>query len=243
MTCESVVKELIQDWKNWSGNAQQLATELERITQKLGVPDPDVKPNERLVRHYVSLGILDRPVREGKEAIYRFHHIFQYLAARSLARDGWPLAKVAEQIATSSDEVLQSLIESANPSAQPKQLRSSASELVAEYKAQGSKRGRSDVSMSSESKLNPSLLEDRVRHSAYLTKQKIEDQATLMALGNATGSPKQTDLLEIELTEWCRLLIDRLQLSKMPPETPELLGRAVERYLTRELIRQRGKYK
>jgi len=64
-----------------------------------------------------------------------------------------------------------------------------------------------------------------------------------MALGNATGSPKQTDLLEIELTEWCRLLIDRLQLSKMPPETPALLGRAVERYLTRELTRQRGKYK
>ena len=29
----------------------------------------------------------------------------------------------------------------------------------------------------------------------------------------------------------------------MPPETPELLGRAVERYLTRELARQRGKYK
>ena len=25
LTCESVVKELIQDWKNWSGNAQQLA--------------------------------------------------------------------------------------------------------------------------------------------------------------------------------------------------------------------------
>jgi hypothetical protein len=239
------VKESLKYLSNWSGNAQQLANELELVTKKLGIPDTDVNPNERLVRHYVSLGILDRPTREGKEAIYRYHHIIQYLAARSLARDGWPLAKVAEQVAMSSDDILHSLIEATHPSVLEETLPSSAAELVAKYKAQGIKADpKRTLESTKQIARSPNLLsEEQVRQPSYLTKQKIEDQATLMALGNATGSPKQKDLLEIELTEWCRLLIDRLQLSKMPPETPELLGRAVERYLTRELARQRGKYK
>ena len=239
------MKELLKYLSKWSGNAQQLASELEVVTKKLGIPDSDINPNERLVRHYVSLGILDRPTREGKEAIYGYHHIIQYLAARSLARDGWPLAKVAEQVSMSSDDILHSLIEASRPSVLEETSPTSAAELVAKYKAQGNKPDRKQRPESTNqiARSPNSLSDEQVRQPSYLTKQKIEDQATLMALGNATGSPKQKDLLEIELTEWCRLLIDRLQLSKMPPETPELLGRAVQRYLTRELARQRGKYK
>ena len=188
---------------------QRLANELRGLLRKLGIPDTDVKPNERLVRHYVSLGILDRPRREGKEAIYRYHHIIQYLAARSLARDGWPLAKVAEQVAMSSDDILHSLIEAARPSVLEETLPSSASELVATYKKSAKddlKRKRESAMQSAGGFHSP---EKQVPQPSYLTKQKIEDQATLIALGNATGSPKQKDLLEIELTEWCRLLIDR----------------------------------
>jgi len=145
----------------------------------------------------------------------------------------------------SSDDILHSLIEASRPSVLEETSPTSAAELVAKYKAQGNKPDRKQRPESTNqiARSPNSLSDEQVRQPSYLTKQKIEDQATLMALGNATGSPKQKDLLEIELTEWCRLLIDRLQLSKMPPETPELLGRAVQRYLTRELARQRGKYK
>ena len=65
-----------------------------------------------------------------------------------------------------------------------------------------------------------------------------EDQATLIALGNATGSPKQK-IFGNRIDRMVPLANRPIELSKIPPETPELLGRAVERY-RRELARQRA---
>ena len=110
----------------------------------------------------------------------------------------------------SSDDILHSLIEAARPSVLEETLPSSASELVATYKKSAKddlKRKRERCNAKRGRVHSP---EKQVPQPSYLTKQKIEDQATLIALGNATGSPKQKDLLEIELTEWCRLLIDRV---------------------------------
>ncbi len=243
LTYRCVLDNLFNQWRTWSGNAQQLVGVLLKVEQQLGIQDLEVNPNERLIRHYVSLGILKRPRREGKEAIYKFEHLIAYLVARTLARDGWPLAKVKEQLEALSEEELYRYIE-LSPGASVNVR--SAKDLITEYKAK-SRRADHMANSRSESSLNDSKTafsaDDSTRQSAYLTKKKLEDQATLIALGNATGNAKQTEILEIELTEWCRLLIDRLQLSKMPPETPELLGKAVERFLSRELHRQRGMYK
>ena len=109
----------------------------------------------------------------------------------------------------SSDDILHSLIEAARPSVLEETLPSSASELVATYK----KSAKDDLKrkwICNAKRGGFHSPEKQVPQPSYLTKQKIEDQATLIALGNATGSPKQKDLLEIELTEWCRLLIDRV---------------------------------
>ena len=56
----------------------------------------DFNPNERLIRGYVSEGILPKPERKGKEAIYNYKHLIYFLACRDLFSENWPLAKINE---------------------------------------------------------------------------------------------------------------------------------------------------
>ncbi len=53
-------------------------------------------PNERLIRGYVSEGILPKPERKGKESFYGYKHLIYFLVCRDLFSESWPLAKINE---------------------------------------------------------------------------------------------------------------------------------------------------
>ncbi|HZJ09143.1 MAG TPA: hypothetical protein VFD39_05570, partial [Trueperaceae bacterium] len=40
--------------------------------------------NQRLVRHYATQGLLDEPLKEGREARYLYRHLLQLLVVRRL---------------------------------------------------------------------------------------------------------------------------------------------------------------
>ena len=44
--------------------------------------------NPRLIRHYTTQGLLDPPLKEGREARYVLRHLLQLLALRSLMAGG-----------------------------------------------------------------------------------------------------------------------------------------------------------
>ena len=48
--------------------------------------EPEGEGNERLLRHYVSVNVVDRPTRQGRDAIYGARHLYQYLTARRLLK-------------------------------------------------------------------------------------------------------------------------------------------------------------
>ena len=52
--------------------------------------------NERLIRGYVTEGILPKPDRIGREAIYNYKHLIYFLACRDLLSENWPLSKIKE---------------------------------------------------------------------------------------------------------------------------------------------------
>ena len=70
----------------------------------------DFTPNERLIRDYVSRGILARPDRKGKEAIFGFEQLVQFLACRKMLVDGWPLSKISKDFQHAEFEEILSLI-------------------------------------------------------------------------------------------------------------------------------------
>ena len=63
----------------------------------------------RTVRLYATQGLIDRPGREGRSAVYGRRHLLQLLLIRSLARRGLSLAAIAPLIGLTDDELEQQL--------------------------------------------------------------------------------------------------------------------------------------
>ncbi|MBI3930319.1 MAG: MerR family transcriptional regulator [Armatimonadetes bacterium] len=58
------------------------------------------EPNERLVRYYTTLGLLDRPAEmRGRTAYYGPRHVLQLLAIKSLQAEAYDLKQVQETLA------------------------------------------------------------------------------------------------------------------------------------------------
>ena len=71
--------------KSWQGTAEALARHALEWMRIKRIGDPSFEPNERLVRDYVARGILSKPERKGKEAIFGFEQLAQFLACRAVA--------------------------------------------------------------------------------------------------------------------------------------------------------------
>ena len=94
----------------WRGTAAELAEQCNRLLPAIGLAGDAGTANERLVRHYVQVGVLTPPEREGREAVFGVDQIREFLTARHLLRDGWPLAKIAELVRSAGPEGLSRLV-------------------------------------------------------------------------------------------------------------------------------------
>ena len=69
----------------------------------------DITP--RLVRYYTTQGMLDEPLKEGREARYTYRHLLQLLVVRRLLAEGYG-ASAIDNLATSKDNTeLESLLQ------------------------------------------------------------------------------------------------------------------------------------
>ena len=96
-------KKIIKQYQLFRGNADELikiATSLsESISLALEASDStegEGEGNERLLRHYVSMNVVDKPIRQGRGATYNFRHLLQYLTTRRLLKQKFSLIKIAE---------------------------------------------------------------------------------------------------------------------------------------------------
>lgn len=66
-------------------------------------------PDGRTVRYYTTLGLVDRPVIEGRKAFYGDRHLLQALAVKRLQGDGVGLAAIQRRLAGMTDEQLRTI--------------------------------------------------------------------------------------------------------------------------------------
>jgi CheY-like chemotaxis protein len=104
---------MLERCQDWRGNAAELAAVARELLGPLGLEDERL--NERLVRYYVQAGILSRPAREGREALFGYRQLLELVAARELANDGWPLAKIADWNRGADERALLDLIDNREP--------------------------------------------------------------------------------------------------------------------------------
>ena len=68
-------------------------------------------PDARTVRYYATLGLLDRPRIEGRQARYGERHLLQLLAIKALQAVDLPLAEIQQRLYGRSDAELKALVD------------------------------------------------------------------------------------------------------------------------------------
>ncbi|MCY0994471.1 MerR family transcriptional regulator [Nannocystis sp. ILAH1] len=63
-------------------------------------------PDERSIRYYTTLGLLDRPHLHGRTALYGPRHLAQLIAIKRLQADGKSLAEIQQLLPTLDDAAL-----------------------------------------------------------------------------------------------------------------------------------------
>lgn len=78
-----------------------------------GSPNGRVRelPDRRAVRWYTTTGLVDRPVMQGRSAIYHTRHLLQIVAVKRLQAQGFSLAEIQAKLAGATDEVLRRFAE------------------------------------------------------------------------------------------------------------------------------------
>ena len=94
--------------------SSEVAARLAEIGLLGAAPDGRVSdaPDARTVRYYTTLGLLDRPAIENRQARYGERHVWQLLAIKALQAQDLPLAEIQQRLYARSDAELRQLIES-----------------------------------------------------------------------------------------------------------------------------------
>ena len=254
-----ILLSLPDELADWRGTAADLADKCNEVLA--GVPsltDDAGSANERLVRHYVQVGVLTAPEREGREALFGLRQIVEFLATRYLLKDGWPLAKAAEIVRTTDVTGLAQLIPSERPrtraeevAAKYREVRSAAEPTDDHATARRGKRVSAETFALAASEPPPIAssraavqqaikLETPLSLAADISRRRVSLEENLKALGNPEGRPERSRVVRIELTPWCHVNVDARQLSEMSDETPAILGAALTQALQEERM-QKGK--
>ena len=196
----------MKDWKTqletWEGTGTELVATLAAVAQSESWAGG--APTVRLIRHYTQLGVLDRPERRGKEAYYGYRQIVQYLAARWLLADGWMLVKIAEVTASRADADLLALL--------PGTPKNAAQQLIQRFRQPA---------------------DDPVTTSqTQILQQRARLQQVLPSLGNVGGVVRRRERVQLDLTDYCQVLIDADRLSALSPQDAAQLGDALSAALT-----------
>ncbi len=96
--------------KAWQGSTDQFVDIAKLYASDKKLINKDQEPNVRLIRDYVSRGIITKPKKVGKEVVFGYMQLIEFLACRALINDGWPLKKIADDFQKSTKEEIKLLV-------------------------------------------------------------------------------------------------------------------------------------
>jgi hypothetical protein len=230
----------ITDYTDWSGNADDMAELAARLTSQDPKFRDQLSPNTRLIRDYVQRGIVNAPERRGKEAIFSYRHLVQFLAARALLANNWPLRKIAETLPHMGEEKLASILGGAS---QIESLDTSADDD--DYPVGGLVAGMSTTfrptfEIRKEERISElDRLYDRFQERTEDVLQKRSELQTFRSVYGIEGDDVEPDLWShFEINAFVEMHIRTDELEGMSFDEAELIGRAVTATLYRHLAKE-----
>ena len=116
---KSVLTEVPDEFRDWEGTADDLAKEVAKLLRSRSREErgDSSEVNERLVRHYVTSGVLRPPRRDGRRALFGFVQVAQLILIRRLLAERLSLHQIRDIFATvdwdglnqQADEILSGL--------------------------------------------------------------------------------------------------------------------------------------
>jgi hypothetical protein len=209
----------LTQFEDWSGDVSELARVASETLAACGLVDASSEPNARVIRDYAQRGIVSRAERQGKEAIYGYRQLLEFVAARVLVADGWPLAKIAEQFAHIADAELRNLISGDHD-------RNRALAVARRLRGEAQPAPRGSPAKPSSNRLPGSSKLFRER-AARLTEIQAEMRDALRRLGLPENGPATEQLTLLAVAPWCQVLVENRRLSRLTIEEAEEIGRAI----------------
>jgi DNA-binding transcriptional MerR regulator len=221
---------------NFEGGVDELALAADGVLSAIGASGDDDgqgSVNPRLIRDYTQRGILSRPERQGKEAVYSFKHLVELVAARVLLADGWPLAKVSVYVSSARLEDLLSLATPRNPAR-------SAMRAIRDIRERSAGQGAARPGVREPSGVAGTSIQmrrDITGRQARLAELRAELPVHLDRIGDALQHPLTDQYMSVSLASDLHILISDRRLNAMTLEEAEAIGKAV----TASLIHLRHK--
>jgi hypothetical protein len=217
-----VMKKIADDlaeFEGWTGDVSELARLAGEILAARGLADASTEPTVRVIRDYAQRGIVSRAGRQGKEAIYGYRQLLEFVAARVLVADGWPLAKIAEHFAHIAGAELRNLI--SGDQAGNRAL------AVAQRLRSEAQLPPPGVHGKSARMSSPDAASDFRQRAARLSSVQAELREALRRLGLPEDGPAVEQLTLIAVAPWCQVLVESRRLQRVTIEEAEEIGRAV----------------
>ena len=241
---------MLENYSDWSGNIDDLRSTAHRIIEENEIEDIAEIYSVRLVRDYVSRGLLGVVERSGKELLFEYEQLLRFIVVRVMLEDGWSLGKIQDQLALSSPSEIEDLLPSENKRAmdtierlraavrseqslstrsESQALPASTSESMMEVDASYSRRPKFSVS---------ERLSRRARESSSIQREMRE---ALNKLNIPSDGPATEDLKLIALAPWCQVLLSDERFQKLTVQEARDLGDALTASLTAKILKRGGR--
>jgi DNA-binding transcriptional MerR regulator len=166
----------------------------------------------RTVRLYATQGLIDRPGKEGRSAVYGQRHLLQLLLIRSLARRGLSLSAIAPLCVLPDAEIAQHLSQLENAPGDSSHAQASSNpalaylqELEGESKHFSASRQPVQLSLSSEAELDREV--DDLSTSPSLLSMLGSPLSKRTGLFSARRSPSRSSGSRDAASRWHRFLL------------------------------------
>lgn len=200
--------------KKFKGNIKDLLALCQKWLGLLLIGKETFIVNERLVRGYVSEGILPKPERVGKEAIYEYKHFLYFLICRDLFSENWPLSKINDTFNTIQFEELEMNFLQKYDQAIP----NDSLEVINDIKKQAPKSKAKTAKQNMASNYAPNI----ITHSYQNSKQAAKE------FGSDIPNVFRDEWITYTLASWLTLNIKNKKLSEINTDTAFRIGNAVK---------------
>ena len=207
----------------WQGSLDDLVTEVIRQLAPLDPGGGKLKDvNARLIRYYVSIKAMSRPLRMGREVRFQWRHVLECMVIRVLLNEGWPLTKIVDLVPQQDEAGLAALLPTQMPPLDDPRQQVQA--LVANFR---------------QSSTEQQTAKTRAAMTT-VTQDRLQLRRDLHALGTPQGRVRTDDLVRLRLAPGCEVLLSAKWWRALDEERIEQVADAFKQALREESFKRGG---